>query len=52
MAETRGKNKRRQIAVRDETHRTDLSVDSMEEADTLAWLNEAAKLSAISDFEY
>lgn len=52
MAETSGKNKRQQIAVWDELHGVELSVDSSEEADALAWLDEAAKLSVVSDFEY
>lgn len=51
MAEN-GKNRRRQIAVWDCTHGVGLSVDSAEEADALAWLDEAKQLSAISDFAY
>lgn len=47
-----GKNKRRQITCYDDIHRQELSVDSQEEVDTLAWLSEATKLSVINDFSY
>jgi hypothetical protein len=47
-----GKNKRRQLVCYDDIHMQELSVDSQEEADTLAWLSEASKLSVINDFTY
>lgn len=36
-----GKNKRRQLLVEDTVHNKQLSVDSVEEVDTVNWLCEA-----------
>ena len=47
-----GKNKRRQLTCFDCIHNQTLSVDSVEEVDTLNWLSEACKLSIINDFSY
>lgn len=49
---TSGKNKRRQLTCYDDMHKQELSVDSQEEVDTLAWLSEAMTLSVINDFSY
>lgn len=48
----KGKNKRRQLEVYDETHNTLLSVDSQEEVDFIYWCDEAVKLSVINNFYY
>ena len=45
-----GKNRRRQLECFDEIHNVMLSVDSIEEVDTLSWLVEACQLSVINDF--
>ena len=50
--EQQGKNKRRQIEVKDEVHNIVLSVDSAEEVDTLAWLSECKSLGIVNDFSY
>ena len=50
--EQQGKNKRRQIEVKDEVHNIVLSVDSAEEVDTLAWLSECKNLGIVNDFSY
>lgn len=47
-----GKNKRRQLTVKDEIHNVVLSVDSQEEIDTLAWLSECKNLGIINEFSY
>ena len=47
-----GKNKRRQLLVEDTVHNKQLSVDSVEEVDTVNWLCEATQLSIINDFTY
>lgn len=47
-----GKNKRHQLVVTDTYHNIQLSVDSQEEVDCLAWLCEASNLSIINDFAY
>lgn len=49
---TAGKNKRRQLTCYDDIHSINMSVDSAEEVDTLAWLCEASKLSVINGFSY
>lgn len=49
---TQGKNKRRQFEILDDIHDVNLSVDSIEECDTINWLCEANRLSIINDFEY
>ena len=51
MAE-QGKNKRRQLEVKDEIHDVVLSVDSQEEIDTLEYLTECKNLGIINDFTY
>lgn len=48
----KGKNKRRQIEVFDETHGTMLSVDSAEEVDFVRWCDEAVKLSVLNGYQY
>lgn len=48
----KGKNKRRQLEVFDETHKIILSVDSQEEVDMIYWLNEAINLNIINEFHY
>ena len=47
-----GKNKRRQIEYFDEFHNKKLMCDSNEEIDALNWLNEAATLGIVIDYEY
>lgn len=47
-----GKNKRRQLLAIDDVHNMQLSVDSQEEIDCLAWLCEAQKSGIINDFTY
>ena len=47
-----GKNKRRQLECYDTFHEKQLSCDSAEEVDFVAWCCEAAKLGIIKDFSY
>ena len=47
-----GKNNRRQLIAYDSIHNVQLSVDSVEEQDFLAWCCEACELSIITDFSY
>lgn len=48
----KGKNKRRQLEVFDETHSFMLSVDSAEEVDFVRWCDEAVKLSVLNGYQY
>ena len=48
----KGKNKRRQLEVFDETHSSMLSVDSAEEVDFVRWCDEAVKLSVLNGYQY
>lgn len=47
-----GNNRRRQIEVDDLTHHVTLSVDSIEEVDTVHWLDECIEAGIIKDYQY